>query len=137
MIERSDPDVDFTGLKPVVAAGLSLMADEYTAITGRALRVNSAFRSWAKQKALHAASPATAALPGRSMHNYGYAVDVDSAQADTLDRAGLLKKYGFWRPLKSEPWHLERVGIRYAAVRAAGTMGALLVAGAILWFLYK
>jgi hypothetical protein len=75
------------------------MAGEYYDLTGGNIQVNSAKRS------------------GKgSVHNYGYAIDINSSDANELNKLGLLDKYGFHRPLlnwgkypggKNEPWHIE------------------------------
>lgn len=129
--------VDVVGLRPDVAADLVSMAAEYYAIRKKPVPVNSAFRSFSKQKELYISDPSKAAAPGRSMHNYGYAVDTNSVTANDLESLGLLRKYRFSRPLVAEPWHLERSGIVYAAVRAAGAAVSLLVVGAVAWLAFK
>jgi len=139
------PGVDMAGLRPEVRRDFAALAREYHERTGgKRIQVNSAYRSSAKQAKLHAVSPDTTAAPGRSMHEYGYALDINSADAQLADNLGLLKKWGFVRPLVHatfpEPWHVERRGLNYAQVRAAGYAvaggaGALLVIGGIVLLL--
>lgn len=57
---------------------------------------------------------ALAAYPGKSLHGFGHAMDINTPNADALDKAGLLAKYGFSRPLmktvkgkRTEQWHIE------------------------------
>jgi hypothetical protein len=33
------------------------------------------------------------------LHEYGYALDMNSKDADQLESLGLMKKWNFWRPL--------------------------------------
>jgi len=130
-------DVDLLGLRPDVLSDLRSMAAEYYARARVPLRINSAFRSMVKQAELHAANPTRAAAPGRSMHNYGYAFDTDSTQAGDLAAWGLLTKYRFARPVRSEPWHIERAGLVYKTVRAGGAVAGLLLIGFLLWSFLK
>lgn len=88
------------------------MAEEYGKATGKSIQVNDGFRSFEEQAALHSKYPEKAAAPGKSLHEYGLAVDVNSADADALEKMGLLKKYGFTRPVGGEPWHMEPAGIQ-------------------------
>lgn len=77
---------------------------------------------------------ALAAYPGKSLHGFGHAMDINTPNADALDKAGLLAKYGFTRPLmrmkngkRTEQWHIEnrnipRTGVpspSYAPAKAA------------------
>lgn len=124
-LRRRDSGVDLSGLRGDVLRDLRLMAAEYFSIFRVPIVVNSAFRSFGQQADLVRRLPGVAAEPGRSMHNYGYAFDIDGVIVDKLERSGLLKKYRFRRPVVSEPWHVERSGIVYDAVRRAGAVGAL------------
>lgn len=90
---------DLFGLQPDMLDTFGAMADEYYGMTGENIQVNSAKRSGG----------------GRSVHDYGWALDIQSADANKLSDMGLLEKYGFHRPLlnwgklggKDEPWHIE------------------------------
>ena len=77
----------------------------------KGVQINSAYRSIEKQRELYnnflKNGKPLAARPGSSNHNFGIALDINSAQANALNAAGLLSKYGFHRPIKSEAWHLE------------------------------
>lgn len=88
------------------------MAEEYGKATGKSIQVNDGFRSYEKQAALHRQYPDKAAPPGRSLHEFGIAVDINSADADALEKLGLMKKYGFTRPVGGEPWHMEPAGVQ-------------------------
>ncbi len=96
------------------------MVGEYHKATGRNVQINSAYRSPEKQKQLYAAFLARGktkplvAAPGRSKHERGLAIDINSAEANEMDSMGLLRKYKFHRPLLRhprcpEPWHLENL----------------------------
>lgn len=139
---RLGPGASLVGMNPDTLRDFLAMAAEWNRKTRGVITVNSAFRSMSQQAALHAADPARASAPGRSMHNYGYALDLNSADAEALDRAGYLKRYGFRRPLLTakypEPWHVERAGIVYEQVRAAAAGLALIVAvGVVVWLVTR
>ena len=75
-----------------------------------------------------------AAEPGTSLHEFGLAVDVDSKTLDDMDKLGLLRKYGFVRPVGQEPWHLEPIGTQdnlslYKKDQTAATQAILAGAG--------
>lgn len=95
------------GLNPESKSKLLAMAAEYFGMTGKTLQINTAKRDYAEQVALYTDGKHNAAKPGTSMHEYGYAIDMNSADANALASMGLLQKYGFCRPVKGEPWHLE------------------------------
>jgi hypothetical protein len=88
------------------------MAGEYYRLTGKKVGVNSGKRSSEKQAALYAANPAKAAKPGYSMHEFGLAIDINSADANLMESMGLFKKYGFVRPISNEAWHVEPLAIQ-------------------------
>lgn len=106
------PGVDIEKLHPTVLKNFLAMAQEYGTLTGKTINVSDAFRSYAEQKALHDKFPQKAAAPGRSMHEFGLAIDVASADANAMEELGLMKKYGFTRPVGGEPWHMEPAGIQ-------------------------
>lgn len=98
-------------LDPNVLNLLSGMTKEYSELTGKSITVNEAFRTRQDQEALKASKGAGAAAPGTSLHEFGIAVDISSADADTLDKMGLMRKYGFTRPIGGETWHIEPAGV--------------------------
>jgi len=100
-------------------SSLGQMAQEYFTATGKKLQFNSGYRSQEEQARLYKSMPpGMAARPGSSMHNYGLAADVQSSQANELQKMGLLQKYGLTRPLSNEPWHLQPQGLSVAAAKA-------------------
>lgn len=107
--------VDMKGMNKSFLALFYAMVGEFHNRTGRSVQVNSAFRSVAKQKVLYDAYVAggkrgmPVAAPGRSRHQSGVAIDINSAEANTMVTMGLLNKYGFHRPVKSEKHHLENI----------------------------
>lgn len=112
-------NVDLDGLNPSMQSNVARMANDYYSATGRKLTINSANRSMAEQARLYREKPkGMAAPPGSSLHNYGLAVDVPSAQANELDKLGLLKKYGFSRPVSNEKWHIQPQGLSLKAAKA-------------------
>ena len=99
-------------LNPNVKELLLGMAKEYNNLTGKKLPIYEAFRSTEDQMAIYRKyGGGRAANPGSSTHEYGLAIDIPSAVADELDQLGLLKKYGFTRPIGEEKWHLEPIGV--------------------------
>jgi len=114
---RSLPDANVNMLEPSVLKSLTGLANDYYKATGKPLTVNSAFRSRAQQEQLYATKPGFAARPGSSLHEYGWAADIHSSDANTADSYGLLDKYGFVRPMAREPWHIQPKGITLAQAK--------------------
>lgn len=104
--------VKLDGLNPAFRTNLNGLVEEYGKLTGKFTQINSGFRSMAEQAALYKADPAKAAAPGKSLHEFGLAVDIPSATLDEMDKLGLMRKYGFTRPVGGEPWHMEASGIQ-------------------------
>lgn len=98
-------------LDPNVRELFTGMAKEYFALTGKSIPVNEAFRSYEDQAALYNKMPGKAAKPGNSTHEFGLALDINSEAANELDKLGLMRKYGFTRPIGGETWHIEPAGI--------------------------
>ena len=88
------------------------MAQEYGERTGKKILVTSGVRSMSEQEALYKKDPKKAAAPGKSLHEFGLAVDISPETANELDKLGLMRKYGFTRPVGQEPWHVEMAGIQ-------------------------
>lgn len=110
---KAGGNVDISGLDPQVKENLNKLAHAYKAKTGKTLIVNSAFRSYEKQKQLYelykAGKGNPANRPGYSLHEYGLAVDIDRGQAAELEKSGLLKEFGFYRPLPNNPKETQHV----------------------------
>jgi LAS superfamily LD-carboxypeptidase LdcB len=100
------------GLNPALARNLNAMADEYYMATGKKLKLNAAYRSYEDQAKLKSKYGAKAASPGKSLHEFGLAFDIDTNVANELEKVGLMKKYGFTRPVGGEKWHVEPAGIQ-------------------------
>lgn len=109
---RLEPGVSLDGLNPVLKRNLRAMIQEYGEKTGKVVTITSGARTSEQQAALHRKNPKKAAPPGRSLHEFGLAVDADSDDLDAMDKAGLMRKYGFTRPVGGEPWHMEPIGIQ-------------------------
>lgn len=108
-----------TKLDPAVFSLFTGMAKEYKAVTGKDLGVNFGWRSRSEQERLYNTKPkGQAAKPGSSLHEYGYAIDVNSGDIRKLNELGLLKKYGFATAIGKETWHLEPIGISLDDSRA-------------------
>jgi hypothetical protein len=108
----SNKGVNIGGLNPLIKKNLSGMVEEYGELTGKKVIMTDGFRTYEEQAALHAKYPQKAAAPGRSMHEFGLAFDMDSKNVDELDSLGLMRKYGFTRPIGQEPWHVEPIGLQ-------------------------
>lgn len=109
--------VDIDNLDPNLKGALQGAAAEYKQETGKSVNVTSGYRSVEKQAELYKQDPSKAAKPGSSLHNFGLAVDVSSADANRMDQLDILEKYGLERPLlhgkgriRPEPWHIQPVG---------------------------
>jgi hypothetical protein len=86
---------DIKDINPMLWNPFNAMAKEYKDTTGKEIQINSGYRN---QKG--------------SLHGAGLAIDIQPKDANELEKAGLLKKYGLHRPLlnwkvKKEPWHVE------------------------------
>ena len=102
--------VKINDLNPLVKRYLLAMAAEYGTITGKQILLTDGFRTYQEQAALYKRMPHKAAEPGKSMHEFGLAFDVDPKNANELEKLGLMRKYGFTRPIGGEAWHLEMAG---------------------------
>lgn len=109
---RTKSGVRLDKLNPQMLKNFYAMAQEYGEITGKTITINDAYRSYEAQVAAKRKYGARAAQPGSSMHEFGLALDAQSSDLDALDKLGLMKKYGFTRPVGQEPWHVEPAGIQ-------------------------
>ena len=82
----------------------------------RSVQVNSAFRSFDEQMQLYQKAKREgkpkAAYPGNSMHEFGLAIDANRDPMNEMEKLGILRKYGLTRPIATEPWHVEPVGVQ-------------------------
>lgn len=106
-------------LAPEFEATIMALFGEYYERTGKKVLVTSAYRSPEKQAKLYQAycsgKGPMAAKPGKSKHETGNAIDVNSPDANYMDDKGLLKKYKLHRPYLRHPkhpeaWHIEAMG---------------------------
>ncbi len=111
-VKKADSGVNLEGLNPLLAKHLLGMSQEFGEKTGQSVVINSAYRSYAQQEALHRANPKKAARPGRSLHEKGLAVDINEKTVNKLESLGLMRKYGFTRPVGQEGWHVEPAGVQ-------------------------
>lgn len=106
-------NVDISRLHPKVGQLFLAMAEEYGKLTGKSIQVNDGWRDSKEQARLYNTLPrGRAAPPGKSLHEYGLAIDINTADANELEKLGLMRKYGFTRPVGQETWHLEPAGIQ-------------------------
>lgn len=81
------------------------MATEYYNLYGEKLQVNSSHRSPSEQENVDSGGNPKAAA-GKSLHQVGRALDLNSNQVQSLVASGLLSKYGF-SPLRNDPPHIQ------------------------------
>ena len=110
--------VKLDAANPAVLKNFKAMVQEYGETTGKKVIVTSGARTTQEQEALYRKNPQKAARPGRSLHEFGLALDVNSPDLDAMDQAGLMRKYGFTRPVGGEPWHMEPAGIQVNIAKA-------------------
>jgi len=109
-VRLKDGSVNLNGLNPQMKERLAGLAKEYNEKTGQKIQINSGYRSPEEQAALYAKiGPPNAAPPGRSRHESGLAIDMNSADANKATELGLMAKYGFTRPVRGETWHVEPI----------------------------
>lgn len=111
-------NVKLDGMNPSLLRNLKGMVQEYGERTGKKVLLTDGTRSTAEQEALYRKNPKKAAKPGRSLHEFGLAVDMNSPDAEAMDDLGLMRKYGFTRPVGGETWHVEPAGIGVNLERA-------------------
>lgn len=104
--------IDLNGLLPEFRNLVLGCIEEYGSRTGKTVQINSAARSSAQQAAMYKRMPTKAAPPGNSPHEFGFAIDINTADIDAMERMGLFRKYGLCRPLSGESWHVEPIGIQ-------------------------
>lgn len=98
----------FDALDPAVKDSFMNMIAEY----GKPVQVNAAMRDNDEQQALYDAwvergkTGNPVAPPGKSNHNFGRALDLNSSQVADLASSGLLAKYGF-NTIPNDPPHIE------------------------------
>jgi hypothetical protein len=121
----------FDQLDPKVRTQFMSMAQAYYTKTGKMLQINSAFRSPEEQAKVNSGTNPKAA-PGKSLHNVGRALDINSTQVADLQSLGMLGKYGFG-PLAGDPPHIQALdgggSIEGAEVALVGEKGPELVSG--------
>lgn len=110
---KLQPGVTLDGLNPSMLRNFRAMVQEYGEATGKSVTITSGVRTAAEQEALRRSLPkGRAAAPGNSSHEFGLALDVSQHDLDAMEEAGLMRKYGFTRPVGGEPWHMEAAGIQ-------------------------
>lgn len=124
-------ETHFNSLDPSVRNKFMSMAQAYYSKTGKMLQINSAFRSPEEQAKVNSGSNPKAA-PGKSLHNVGRALDLNSVQVAELQSTGMLSRYGFG-PLAGDPPHIQALdgggSIEGAEVALVGEKGPELVSG--------
>lgn len=129
-VVKGKPSVNLDDLNPEMKKNVSDFANAYYEKYGEKLQINSGYRSPEYQQELldaeikkrgsEAAALNWVGSPGGSMHNNGYAVDINSSQLNKAHKDGLLKQFNLHRPLPHENWHLELKGIDRQAISKKG-----------------
>jgi len=111
---------------PAMQSALGKLNAAYMEKFGSPMLVTSGTRSLEKQRELYAKyGPGRAARPNpNAPHIKGYAIDINSADLNKAEKAGLLEQFGLHRPFwprgkgrtPPESWHLELKGARTGAV---------------------
>jgi predicted chitinase/uncharacterized protein (DUF305 family) len=129
--------IDTEHVNKALMGNIGAMAREYNQRTKKTITMTSGYRSTAQQAALYAAelkkdggdavkAGKNVAPPGRSFHEKGLAVDLNKSDVGPVNEAaqmGLLAKYGLYRPLSNEPWHVEPIGDRKGALAKVPVVG--------------
>jgi len=108
----ANKNVSIENIDPNLKNKLLGMVEEYGELTGNKVIFTDGLRTYQQQAELFAKFPNKAAPPGRSLHEFGLAVDADRKALNEMDSLGLMRKYGFTRPVGGEPWHMEPAGIQ-------------------------
>ena len=106
------PGVNLDQVNPQLKKQFFGMIEEYGRLTGKPVTVIDGFRTAEEQARIKQRLGDKAADPGSSLHEFGLALDVDPAALNHMESMGLIRKYGFTRPVGREPWHLEPIGIQ-------------------------
>lgn len=107
-------DTMISGIHPEFKARL----ESWNREMGGKFDISRGYRSMAQQAYLYdrwlrrVPGQALAAPPGRSMHNFGLAVDLASPSTTTAAERAAGTKYGLRWPMSFEPWHVEPVEAR-------------------------
>jgi len=102
------------GLDPEYRDKILQLGQEYSAITGKPLKINSAYRTPEQQAKLRKDFEKGIGNPAAkwSIHSTGHAVDIPSKQTGLMRSHGLDSKYGLSFPIGKEPWHVENTSIQ-------------------------
>jgi hypothetical protein len=107
--EMSADTSQLTGEKNGLDEGFLSKLNRLAKAQGRTLNIDDGFRTYAEQAALWERSDKSGkwvAAPGTSRHEAGYAIDAKWAESMTDEE---LARYGLWRPMDYEPWHVEPI----------------------------
>jgi len=136
---KAKDSINLKGIRSDVWHNFTGMVNEYHSLKpNRRVQINSGYRDVEYQRKLYkqyrkdlaaGKHPAPVANPGKSMHNYGYALDINSREANEMADLGLLDKWNFHRPVKKgkkgwETWHIEPKGLEYAKIQSGVGMSS-------------
>lgn len=122
------------GVNPEVMKAFNAAALDYKAQTGKTATLTEGVRTREQQALLGKGNKYMTAKPGMSIHEQGFALDVNSADAREMERLGILAKHGLTRPYgEKDPVHMELAKYASAQERAkirAGKIPSAAVASA-------
>lgn len=122
------------GVNPEVMKAFNAAALDYKAQTGKTATLTEGVRTREQQALLGKGNKYMTAKPGMSIHEQGFALDVNSADAREMERLGILAKHGLTRPYgEKDPVHIELAKYASAQERAkirAGKIPSAAVASA-------
>lgn len=96
------------GMNPEVMKAFNEAAMDYKKQTGKTATLTEGVRTREQQAALGKDNKYMTAKPGMSVHEKGFALDVNSADAREMERLGILAKHGLTRPYgERDPVHME------------------------------
>lgn len=107
------------GMNPEVMKAFNAAALDYKAQTGKTATLTEGVRTREQQAMLGKGNKYMTAKPGMSVHEQGFALDVNSADAREMERLGILAKHGLTRPYgERDPVHMELAKLATAQKRA-------------------
>jgi hypothetical protein len=107
------------GVNSELMTAFKLAAADYKKQTGRTATITEGVRTREQQAALNRGNKYMTAKPGMSMHEKGYALDLNASDARDMERLGILQKYGLKRPYgEKDPVHVELARLASSQKRA-------------------
>lgn len=107
------------GVNPQLMKAFNDAAIDYKKQTGKTATLTEGVRTRDQQAVLSKDNKYMTAKPGMSVHEKGFALDVNSMDAREMERLGILAKHGLTRPYgEKDPVHMELAALANAKERA-------------------